>query len=116
MLHLLGAAFEFHDCNLSLTNCFKLPKPETFLFLLSVFKFDCWHFCPVPNDTKAHSRNRDLSLPTGLVPFDGICPLVYLMGGMQSFINHREPRQAASLVVCLKYKEMYGRILKSLLS
>ena len=27
---------------------------------------------------------------------------------------HRGPTQAASLVVCLKYKEMYGRILKSL--
>ena len=27
---------------------------------------------------------------------------------------HREPTQAASLLVCLKYKEMYGRILKSL--
>ena len=27
---------------------------------------------------------------------------------------HKRPTQAASLVVCLKYKEMYGRILKSL--
>ena len=27
---------------------------------------------------------------------------------------HREPTQAASLLVCLKYKEMHGRILKSL--
>ena len=27
---------------------------------------------------------------------------------------HRGPTQAASLLVCLKYKEMYGRILKSL--
>ena len=27
---------------------------------------------------------------------------------------HRAPTQAASLLVCLKYKEMYGRILKSL--
>ena len=27
---------------------------------------------------------------------------------------HREPTQVASLAVCLKYKEMYGRILKSL--
>ena len=26
---------------------------------------------------------------------------------------HRGPTQAASLLVCLKYKEMYGRILKS---
>ena len=31
-------------------------------------------------------------------------------------IYHRGPTQAASLVVCLKYKEMYGRILKSLIS
>ena len=31
-------------------------------------------------------------------------------------LMHREPTQAASLVVCLKCKEMYGRILKSLLS
>ena len=29
-------------------------------------------------------------------------------------VPHREPTQAASLLVCLKYKEMYGRILKSL--
>ena len=29
---------------------------------------------------------------------------------------HRGPTQAASLVVCLSYKEMYGRILKSLIS
>ena len=28
--------------------------------------------------------------------------------------THREPTQAASLVVCSKYKEMYGKILKSL--
>ena len=28
--------------------------------------------------------------------------------------NHREPTQMASLLVCLKYKEMHGRILKSL--
>ena len=27
---------------------------------------------------------------------------------------HMEPTQVASLVVCSKYKEMYGRILKSL--
>ena len=27
---------------------------------------------------------------------------------------HRVPTQVASLLVCLKYKEMYGRILKSL--
>ena len=27
---------------------------------------------------------------------------------------HRAPTQAASLVVCSKYKEMYGKILKSL--
>ena len=27
---------------------------------------------------------------------------------------HRGPTQAASLLVCLKYKEMHGRILKSL--
>ena len=30
--------------------------------------------------------------------------------------EHRGPIQAASLLVCLKYKEMYGRILKSLVS
>ena len=29
-------------------------------------------------------------------------------------ITHWGPTQAASLLVCLKYKEMYGRILKSL--
>ena len=28
--------------------------------------------------------------------------------------THRGPTQAASLVVCSKYKEMYGKILKSL--
>ena len=28
--------------------------------------------------------------------------------------NHRRPAQAASLVVCSKYKEMYGKILKTL--
>ena len=28
--------------------------------------------------------------------------------------NPRGPKEAASLVVCSKYKEMYGRILKSL--
>ena len=28
-------------------------------------------------------------------------------------LNHRGPAQAASLVVCSKYKEMYGKILKS---
>ena len=28
--------------------------------------------------------------------------------------NHGGPTKAASLVVCSKYKEMYGRILKSL--
>ena len=31
-----------------------------------------------------------------------------------SHSDHREPTQAASLVVCSKCKEMYGRILKSL--
>ena len=31
-------------------------------------------------------------------------------------LYHRGPTEAASLVVCLKYKEMYGRILKSLIS
>ena len=30
--------------------------------------------------------------------------------------THRGPTQAASLFVCSKYKEMYGRILKSLIS
>ena len=29
-------------------------------------------------------------------------------------LHHRGPTQAASLVVCSKYKEMYGKILKSL--
>ena len=35
-----------------------------------------------------------------------------LVSGAKLF--HRERTQAASLVVCSKYKEMYGRILKSL--
>ena len=29
-------------------------------------------------------------------------------------LDHRAPTQAASLVVCSKYREMYGKILKSL--
>ena len=29
--------------------------------------------------------------------------------------SHRAPTQAANLVVCLKHKEMYGKILKSLI-
>ena len=41
-----------------------------------------------------------------------------LEGALERFSNkcphHRGPAQAASLVVCSKYKEMYGKILKSL--
>lgn len=77
MLYLLVAAFEFHDLNLWLTNCLRLLKPEPFLFLLICSSLIVGFFCPAYHTTQSSFMKQ------GFFPFDGMCPLVYLILSMR---------------------------------